>query len=215
MTEKIIQSEYDVTKKSRILRFYDFHKKKIYIIFSILIITIISFVIYLNIKEKNKILISDNYIEAKIYLEKGEKAKARDLLKQTIKSNDSTYSLLSLYLLQQQKLIVDEKELSDLYNYLLKEVNFKKDQKELLIFKKALIDSNFASESELLKLISPLVSGNSIWKAQALLFLGDYFYEKKENFKAKEFYLKILDIKNLNKEMYSEAQRQLSLISND
>ncbi len=215
MTEKIIQSEYDVTKKSRILRFYDFHKKKIFLFFSILIISIISFLIYLNIKEKNKILISENYIEAKIYLEKGEKGKAKDILKQIIKSNDSTYSLLSLYLIQQQKLIVDEKELSDLYNYLLTEVSFQKDEKELLIFKKALIDSNFASESELLKLLSPLVSGNSIWKAHALLFLGDYFYEKRENFKAKEFYLKILDIKNLNKEMYSEAQSQLSLISND
>ena len=124
MTEKIIQSEYDVTKKSRILRFYDFHKKKIFLFLSILIISIISFLIYLNIKEKNKILISENYIEAKIYLEKGKKGKAKDILKQIIKSNDSTYSLLSLYLIQQQKLIVDEKELSDLYNYLLTEVNF-------------------------------------------------------------------------------------------
>jgi len=215
MTEKIIETEYDVTKKSRILRFYDSNKKKIFSTISIIIIIIISIAVYLNIKEKNRILISENYIEAKIYLEKGEKEKARDLLREIIKSNDSTYSLLALYLIQQQRLIHDHRELSNLYEYALKEIKFKKEEKELLIFKKALIDSNFLDESELLKLLSPLTSGDSVWKIHALLFLGDYFYEKKENFKAKEFYLKILDIKDLNKEMYSQVQNQLSLLNND
>jgi hypothetical protein len=45
--------------------------------------------------------------------------------------------------------------------------------------------------------------------------LGDYFVFKKEYLKAKEFYLQILSIKDLNRELYENAELQLSLISND
>ena len=215
MDTKVIQTEYNVSGKSRTLRFYELNKKIIYFAISFVVVFIISIGIYLNLKEKNRILVSENYIQAKIYIERGEKEKAREVLKQIIKSNDSTYSLLSLYLIQKQKLITDNQELSDLYQYLLNEIKFSKEAKELLILKKTLIDTSLVNEDDLIKSLSPLISGDSIWKPHALLFMGDYFYEKNEFFKAKEFYLKILNLKNLNEEIYSEAKSQLSLISND
>lgn len=215
MDEKIIQTEYNVSGKSRILRFYESNKKIIYFSLSFVVIFIISIVIYLNFKEKNRILLSENYIQAKVFIEIGEKEKAREVLEKIIKSNDSTYSLLSLYLMQKQNLILNDQELSDLYQYLLKEIKFSKEEKDLLIFKKALVDSSLVNEDELMKSLSPLISSDSVWKPHALLFIGDYFFEKNEFFKAKEFYLKILNLKNLNDEIYSEAQSQLSLIAND
>ncbi len=117
--------------------------------------------------------------------------------------------------MQKQGLTTDIQEVSNLYQYLLNETNFSREVKELLMFKKALVDSSLVNEDELIKSLSPLVSGDSIWKPHALLFIGDYFYDKNEFFKAKEFYLKILSLKNLNDEIYSEAKSQLSLISND
>jgi FimV-like protein len=215
MDEKIIQTEYNVSGKSRILRFYESNKKFIYFSLSFVVIFIISIGGYLNFKEKNRILLSENYIQAKVFIEIGEKEKAREVLEKIIKSNDSTYSLLSLYLMQKQNLILNDQELSDLYQYLLKEIKFSKEEKDLLIFKKALVDSSLVNEDELMKSLSPLISSDSVWKPHALLFIGDYFFVKNEFFKAKEFYLKILNLKNLNDEIYSEAQSQLSLIAND
>ena len=215
MDEKIIQTEYNASGKSRILRFYESNKKIIYATIFFTAILIISIGIYLNFKEKNRVLVSENYIQAKIYIERGENDKARAVLKKIIESKDPTYSLLSLYLMQKQGLTTDIQEVSNLYQYLLNETNFSREVKELLMFKKALVDSSLVNEDELIKSLSPLVSGDSIWKPHALLFIGDYFYDKNEFFKAKEFYLKILSLKNLNDEIYSEAKSQLSLISND
>jgi len=45
--------------------------------------------------------------------------------------------------------------------------------------------------------------------------LGDYFVSKKEFFKAKEFYLQILSLKNLSRNIYEKAAFQLSLISDE
>mgnify|MGYP003389276777 CR=1 FL=1 len=215
MDKKIIQTEYNASGKSRILRFYESNKKIIYATIFFTAILIISIGIYLNFKEKNRVLVSENYIQAKIYIERGENDKARAVLKKIIESKDPTYSLLSLYLMQKQGLTTDIQEVSNLYQYLLNETNFSREVKELLMFKKALVDSSLVNEDELIKSLSPLVSGDSIWKPHALLFIGDYFYDKNEFFKAKEFYLKILSLKNLNDEIYSEAKSQLSLISND
>ena len=48
-----------------------------------------------------------------------------------------------------------------------------------------------------------------------LLLLGDYFASKKEYLKAKEFYVQILSLKNLHKELYNQARSQLIFITND
>ena len=87
--------------------------------------------------------------------------------------------------------------------------------KDLILFKKALFQSDFINETELLKTLNPLLSTESIWKSHALLLLGDYFFSKKEYLKAKEFYLEILTLKNLNQEFYIRAQSQISFISNE
>jgi len=54
-----------------------------------------------------------------------------------------------------------------------------------------------------------------LWKPHALLLLGDYFISKKEYLKAKEFYIQILSINNLQKNLYDQARLQLSLIRDD
>ena len=77
------------------------------------------------------------------------------------------------------------------------------------------MQSDFVDETELLQSIKPLINTNTLWKPHALLLLGDYFVFKKEYLKAKEFYLQILSIKDLNRELYENAELQLSLISND
>ena len=213
MTEDLIQGQYDITKKSKLRRFYEKNKILILSFVILLIILIGSFSFYLESKSKKKILISENYIQAKIYLGDKNNSKALSLLKDIIFANDSAYSTLSLFMIMDQNLIKDHKEVLSLFNHLLENNKFDKEIKNLLIFKRALFSSNYVDETVLLKELKPLMNTETFWKAHALLLLGDYFVSKKEYIKARDFYTQILPINNLQKDLYDQAKSQLELIA--
>jgi len=215
MNENLFEAEYDVTKKSKLRKLHESNKILIFSIILILIIAIFSTSFYLGIKEKNKTLLADNYIEAKVDIENGDRNKAKNILKTIIFANDSTYSTLSLFLILNENLIIEQKELLNLFDHILKNNKFDKEVRNLIIFKKALFQSNFVSELELLKVVNPLINTKSLWKPHALLLLGDYFFSKQEYLKAKEFYVRILTLKDLHNELYEQARSQLTLIKND
>ena len=215
MNENLFETQYDVTKKSKLKKFYEVNKILIFSVILILIIAIASVSFYSETKEKKKILLSDNYLAAKVYLENGDRNKVKNILKTIIFANDSTYSTLSLFLILNENLIVDQGELSNLFDHVLENNKFEKEVKNLIIFKKALFQSNFVSELELLDAVKPLINTETVWKPHALLLLGDYFTSKKEYLKAKEFYVQILSLKNLHKELYNQARSQLIFIAND
>ena len=215
MNENLFKAQYDVTKKSKLRKFYEENKILIFSTILILVITIVSISYYLEIKEKKKILIAESYIEAKVYSQSGNRNKAKNILKTIIFANDSTYSTLSLFLILNENLIVEQKELLYLFNHILKNNKFEKEVRNLIIFKKALFQSNFVNELELLEAVNPLINTETLWKPHALLLLGDYFFSKKQYFKAKEFYIRVLSLKDLHKELYEQATFQLMLITND
>ena len=215
MPDNLFETQYDITKKSRLQKFYESNKIIIFSTIIILIILLGSVTFYFEHVKNKKIKLSEDYIQAKIYLEEGDKTKALNLLKEVIFSNDPTYSALCFFLILNQNLITDYKEISTLFNHILENNKFEKEIKNLLIFKKALISTNFANESELLEVTKPLLNEETLWKPHALLLLGDYFLSKNEYLKAKEFYTKIFSIKNLQKDIYEHARSQLAIITND
>ena len=215
MVENSFEAQYDLTKKSKIKKFYKSNKNFIFSSIFILIILFGSLTFYLENKENKKILLSENYIQAKFYLENGNKSEALNILKKVFFADDPTYSTLSFFLMLNQNLISDYKEISGLYDHLLENNKFDEELKNLLIYKKALFDSNFIAESELLETIKPLLNTNTLWKPHALLLLGDYFMSKRENIKAIEFYQQILSINNLRKDLYDKAKSQLTIIANE
>ena len=215
MPENFFEARYDITKKSKIKKFYESNKILIFSSILILIILFGSLSFYLENQERKKILISGNYIQAKIYLENGNKNEALNTLKKVIFANDSTYSTLSFFLILNQNLISDYKEISALYDHLLENNNFEKELRNLLIYKKSLFSSNSVSETELLETIKPLLNTDTLWKPHALLLLGDYFMSKGENIKAREFYQQILSMNNLHKDLYDQAKSQLVIINHE
>ena len=215
MAENFFEAQYDVTKKSKIKKFYESNKILIFSSILILIISFGSLSFYLESKESKKILLSENYVQAKFYLENGNKSEALNTLKKVIFANDSTYSTLSFFLILNQNLISDYKEISILYDHLLENNKFEKELRNLLIYKKALFISNSIIESELLETIKPLLNTDTLWKPHALLLLGDYFMSKGENIKAREFYQQILSINNLHKDLYDQARSQLVIINHE
>ena len=215
MTENLFEAQYNLTKKSKAKKFYESNKILIFSFIFILIILFGYFGFYLDSKERKRILLSENYLQSKIYLESGNKSRAIDILKEVIFANDPTYSTLCLFLIINQNLITDYKELSILFDHLLANNKFTKEERNLLIYKKALLNSNFVNELELLESIKPLLSTESLWKPHGLLLLGDYFMSKEEHIKAIEFYQEIFSINNLHKELYNHARSQLAIISNE
>ena len=215
MAENLFETDYDVTKKSRLKKFYESNKIIIFSVILIFIISLGAFNYYLETIKKKKILLSENYLQAKIYLETGYKNEAINLLRELIFANDRTYSTLSFFLMLNRDLIGNYEEISSLFDHLLINNKYKEEEKNLLIYKKILFNSNFASETKLLEDSKLLLNTNTLWKPHVLLLLGDYFVSKNENLKATEFYTQILSINNLHKDLYDQAKLKLSSISND
>ena len=215
MDKNLSEIQYEVTKKSKLRKFYEANKILI-LLFSLLFIIIIGSVsFYLDSKEKKKILLSEHYMKGKIYVENGKKNKAKNILKEIIFENDDTYSPLSLFLILNENLITEREELLNLFNHVLENNKFENELRNLLIYKKALFQSDFVSEIELLEVVNPLINRETLWKPHALLLIGDYFTSKKEYVKAKEFYIQVLSLKKLHKELYDQARSQLILVTND
>ena len=215
MNDNLFETQYDVTKKSKFRKLYDANKLLIFSTLFVLIIASISFSFYTVSREKKQILLADNYMVAKFYLQNNERDKGRKILKEIILANNSTYSTLSLFLILDEDLFDDQSEISNLFDHLLANNEFEQEVKNLIIFKKTLFLSNFASELEMVENIKPLINTNTLWKPHALLLLGDYFVSKKQYLKAKEFYVQILSLQNLNIELYEQARSQLLVITND
>jgi len=216
MSENLFETQYDLTKKSKIREFYNSNKILIYLIIFLLIISIGSFSYYQMSKEKKKILLSEKYVQAKVYLENGKNSEAVEVLKNLIHSNDPTYSTLSFFLVLNENLINNKNEVSKLFDHLLENNKFDKEIRNLLLYKKALYKSDYLEESKLLEETKTLLNdGESIWKANALLLMGDFYFAKKEYIKAKDFYVQIVIMKNLHQDLYEQAKSKLLLIAND
>ena len=215
MNNNIYETQYDVTKKSKVRVFYDNNKVAILSSISILVIVFIIVAFYFNKIEKKKVELSNKYITAKTYINNNKEDKAAIILKEIILESDPTYSTLSLFLILNENLIENQDEVIGFFDHILTSIEFENEIKNLVLFKKALFQSNFENEKILIDSLNPLLNSETLWKPHALLLVGDYFFSKQEYLKAKEFYIKILQLKNLNNEMYDHAQIQLTLIPND
>ena len=103
MSEDFIEAQYDITKKTRVRKFYEKNKILIYVFTFFTVLGIFGIIYYLESKESKRISLSNDYIQAEIYISEGKKDKAKILLEKIIYKNDPTYSSLSLFLLLNEK----------------------------------------------------------------------------------------------------------------
>jgi len=183
--------------------------KKIIYLISFILIFIILILVYKEYEKRKITKIADRYILTTVnYNEKNKEYFIKEL-KEIIKLNNKTYTPLSLFFLIDNKLIKSTNEINLLIDEVIKNSNLDKEIKNLLVFKKALINSGSNSENELLKTLNPIINSDSIWKYQSLLLLGDYFFSKGENEKAKDFYNKILNDQNANQTILFQTKLKL------
>ena len=115
----------------------------------------------------------------------------------------------SAYDLLDNNIIKSQDKINNLFDVLINETQLDKEIINLITYKKALYNSDFATENNLLKILNPIINSDSIWKSHALYLLGEYFLSKNEKKKSKEFFEKILIIKNVNSKIKLEAQKRI------
>ena len=133
--QQSIENKTDI--KNKILNFYNLNKIKIYALVLILLIILFS-AAYLKYDNKKKNdLIAEKYIQAGIYIALNKKDEAKVLYEEIILSKNKFYSILSFNSILEKKLITDKKKILN-YFKTLEEIISNEDQKDLIIFKKAL-----------------------------------------------------------------------------
>jgi len=97
-----------------------------------------------------------------------------------------------------------------LFDILINKTNLDKEIKNLMIYKKALYNSDSIDENDLIQMLNPIINSKSIWKSHALYLIAEYFVTKNENQKAKEFYKQILILPNSNNDIKLESKKRLN-----
>ena len=198
------------TRNEKIKNFFIDNKRSLISLLIVFIIVVISFYSYQIYKDKHKEQISNRYNNAIIEYKSNNSLITTKSLKEIIKDKDSTYSPLALYFIIDNNLIEDKNEINDLFNILIEKTSLETEIKNLIILKKGLFNADQTNEIELLNILNPLINSDSVWKSHALYLLGEFFYSKGEVEKSKDFFEKIILIKNPNPEIVISAQRRLN-----
>jgi len=198
------------TRTEKIKNFFNNNKKKLSISASVIILIIFGYFIYEDFEKKNKIELANRYNLATINFMSGNKKEVKNELIEIVKEKDRTYSPLALYFLIDYDIVTENNRINELFDIVINETSLEKEIKNLIIFKKALFNSDFETENNLIQILNPIINSNSIWKSHALYLLGEYFYFKNEKQKSKEFFNQIIILENSNENIKLEAQKRLS-----
>ena len=198
------------TRNEKIKNFFINNKKNLIVGFSIILVVIIGFLSMTEMKKKNKIKLANQFNSVTINFKIEDKKKTISELTNLIKKNDTTYSPLALYFLIDNNLIDNQTEINSLFNELINETNLDEEIKNLIIYKKALFNSDTSNENDLLQSLNPIINSESIWKSHSLYLIAEYFYSKNQKEKAKEFFNQILLLPNANNDIKAESQKRLN-----
>jgi len=197
------------TRNEKIKNFFIKNKKNLIIVFCIIVVVVIGYLSIKEMKEQNKLKLANQFNITTINFELDDKQTTIDQLINLINENDATYSPLALYFLIDNNLIDNQNKINSLFDELILKTSLEEEIKNLIIYKKALFNSNFSSENDLLKILNPVINSESIWKAHSLYLIAEYFYSKNQKQKAKEFFNQILLLPNANNDIKAESKKRL------
>ena len=198
------------TRNEKVKNFFVNNKKNLIVITTIFLILVTGYFSFDAFKKKEKVNLANKFNLTIINFKTENSEKTIEGLINIIKENDNTYSPLALYFLIDNNLVNEPEEINFLFNELINKTNLEEEIKNLNIYKKALFNSSFVTENELLQILNPIVNSESIWKSHCLYLIAEYFYAKGEKQKAKEFFNQILLLPNANNEIRLESQKRLN-----
>ncbi len=169
---------------------------------------------FLDKSNKQKIKISEDFIEAKILLSKNNETGSKRILEKIIEKNNSIYGSLSLFLLIDEGLVEDKQVILNYFDKIISNDIYSEEDKNLLRLKKAIYIADIDKEQDMIQLLNPIINSESVWKIQALKFLGDLYYSKDQFEKANQYY-SILLKEDASESLKSDINRKISSIKNE
>ena len=198
------------TRNEKIKNFFVNNTKKLIIAISAIVLIIFGYFIYEDLKKKNKIKLANRYNLVTIKFISGDKNKFENELIDIVNEKDRTYSPLALYFLIDNNIVNENKKINELFDVVINETSLEEEIKNLVIYKKALFNSDFESENNLIQILNPVINSDSVWKSHALYLMAEYFYYKNQKQKSKDFFNQILILENSNPNIKIETQKRLN-----
>ena len=198
------------TRNEKVKNFLINNKKLLISFLVFIIFLLISFFIFGEFKERNKIKISNQYNLIVAEYSKKNSEITKNALIDLINKKDSTYSPLSLYFIIDNALVTNQTKINELFDIIIEEVSLEKEIKNLIIYKKALYNADNSNEIQLLDILSPIINSKSVWESHGLYLMAEYFYSKGEKQKSKEFFNKIISLEEANRTLKIESQKRLN-----
>lgn len=197
------------TRIEKIKKFFISKRKTIITTTLVIILLLISFFGYLEFKDRKKAQLANNFNLIVTKFESNQKANVENELIAIIEEKDKTYSPLAFYFLLDNNLINSNEKINNFFDLLINDIKLEKEIKNLTIYKKALFNSDFVEENELLNILNPVIRSESIWKPQALYLMAEFYLAKNQKQKSKDFFNQITSLDNISPKIKLEVQRRL------
>ena len=196
------------TRQLLIKNFLKKNYKKIIFLFSSLIIILIFFFGFQEVQDRKKNRLAEKFNNIVFDKSLTNENYIKSQMIEIVNAKDSTYSILALYFLIENKLLDNQIEINKLFDLIIS--ISKKEDKKLIIFKKALFNSDKLTDNEILSILQPIINSDSIWKQHALLLMADLYFNTKQFNKSREFLNKILDLEITNQKIKIDVQKRLN-----
>ena len=200
-----------ITQNTRIEKlkiFFANNYKKLICSLVLILLILFSYFGFQEYKKRQKIKIAGIYNQITLKEITIENTNDVEQLIEIIKKKDPIYSALSLYFIIENDLVNDDKQINNLFDFVIKSQK-EKEIKNLIIYKKAMYNADTISENDLLDILNPILKSESVWKSHALLLMADYFEHNNNLIKSKDFLKEIVNSELTNNEIKIEAERRL------
>ena len=208
--EEEIQIINQNTRREKFKNFIIKNKKILVTSVSSIIIIVLLLVFYSEIKFKNQIKLGNKYNEIVLSYEKINNQNSEEELIDIIQKKDPTYSPLALNFIIDNEIVNDKIKVNELFDIIIEKTNIENEIKNLIIYKKALYNSDNINENDLINILNPILNSESVWKSHSLYLLAEYFLSKNEKQKSKEFLVQIIELENANPKIKVEAQKRIN-----
>ena len=209
MNEQDIEIIDSLNRSQKIKNFFRSNLRIIVVILFLILLAVFGYLVFKEFQEDKRIKISNLYKNTILNFNENNKDKTISNLKEIINEKDDTYSPLALYFIIENDLILSQDKVNEYFDKIIYDLNLNKTIKNLNIYKKALYNSNYQSEEELLKILDPLLKSDNAWRSHSLYLMGEYYFSKNQRQKSKDFYEKIVKIEDANEDIKLEAQKRL------
>ncbi len=209
--EEEIQIINENTKIEKLKNFFIKNSKYLIILISSIIVLILVYFVYVEIKSRNQIKLAERYNNiVNNFNNLQSMEQSTEELISIIEKKNPTYSPLALYFILDNELVSEKNKINEYFDTIINIGSLEKEIKNLNIYKKAIYNSNFVDETELVEILRPVTNSDSIWKSHSLFLLAEFFYFKKNKEESKKLLNEIINYENSNPEIKLEAQKKLT-----